>query len=509
MITRALIPAAGRGRRAYPKTSFMPKVMLEIDGKPLIQRNIELLRDELGIRDITIITGYMAERVEKVLGDGVGLGVTLSYVRCDDVDAGLASGISLARDHFAEPFVTVLGDELYLNSNHRDLLAHWRDDCDVVCAVLPNANEEQIRRNYGVSIEGDRIVLLEEKPTAFSNRFLGCGTYVFTPKIFEAIALTGRSSRTGRVELTDAINVLAQKDTGVRPFLLQGKYFNINSVDEYNYANYVARAQRMRRCRVSVIVPAYNEQDSIEYVVNDFKDHVDEVFVVDNSSRDKTAEVARAAGARVSTVQLKGYGDTIRYGLDHARGDILVVTEADFSFRARDLGKLLEYLKDADMVIGTRTTRQLIEQGTNMRGPVRWGNIIVAKLVEVLWWGRVARFTDVGCTLRALWRDSYQRMRPVLEGVGPELSPEMMVAALITRLRVIEVPVSYHRRVAGDSKHSASYLHIARTASRMLRTIARKRFGWGPAPVESQELLSSAKPARRRKPVKQKVVQSV
>src|SRR5262249_39766292 len=160
----------------------------------------------------------------------------------------------------------------------------------------------------------------------------------------------------------------------------------------------------------------YNEEESIGYVVRDFKDAVSEVLVVDNSSRDRTAEVARAEGARVETVRLTGYGDTIRHGLDHATGDILVVVEADSSFRARDLSKLLEYLKDADMVVGTRTTREMIEQGTNMRGPVRWGNVLVAKGVELLWWGQQPRFTDVGCTYRALWRDTYARIRPLLRG---------------------------------------------------------------------------------------------
>jgi hypothetical protein len=129
------------------------------------------------------------------------------------------------------------------------------------------------------------------------------------------------------------------------------------------------------------------------------------------------------------------------------------------------------------MVVGTRTTRELVEQGTNMRGPVRWGNVVVAKLVELLWWNLQPRFTDVGCTYRALWRDAYQAIRPLLRGVGPELSPEMMVAALQARKRIIEVPVSYHRRIGGESKHSANYFRISRTALRMLRTILLKRLG--------------------------------
>ena len=85
-------------------------------------------------------------------------------------------------------------------------------------------------------------------------------------------------------------------------------------------------------------------------------------------------------------VKCKGYGDTIKYGLDNAVGDILVVVEADHTFRAKDLGKFLEYLKDSDMVIGTRTTRQMIEQGANVQVLLRWGNVFVGKLVEALWW---------------------------------------------------------------------------------------------------------------------------
>jgi hypothetical protein len=108
---------------------------------------------------------------------------------------------------------------------------------------------------------------------------------------------------------------------------------------------------------------------------------------------------------------------------------------------------------------------------------VRWGNVIVAKFVELLWWSLQPRFTDVGCTYRVLWRETYQAIRPLLRGVGPELSPEMMVAALEVRKRIIEVPISYHRRIGGESKHSANYYRIGRTAARMLRAILSHRFG--------------------------------
>jgi dTDP-glucose pyrophosphorylase len=474
VITQALLPAAGRGIRADSKTRYTPKVLLEVDGRPLIQRNIELLRDEVGISDFTVVVGYRADQIRQALGNGERLGVRIRYVETPDVARGLAHGIQLTREFFQEPFLTLLADELYLGSNHREIANVPPDGWDAVCGVSHTADMEQIKRNYSVRIVDDRITELIEKPALPHSDVLGCGTYLFTPAIFDAIEATPRSARSGRVELTDAINTLAA--TGrVRPFWLRGTYFNINSVDDYSYAQYIARAARFPSCRVSLVVPAYNEEASIGYVVRDFRDKVHEILVVDNSSQDRTAEVARAHGARVETVKLGGYGDTICWGLDHADGDVLVVVEADYSFRARDLGKMLEYLKDADMVMGTRTTRELVEQGTNMRGPVRWGNVIVAKLVEVMWWGRQPRFTDVGCTYRALWRDTWLKIRHRVRGIGPELSPEMMVAALQERRRIIEVPVSYHQRVGGESKHSASYAHVTRTALRMLRTVMRKR----------------------------------
>jgi dTDP-glucose pyrophosphorylase len=477
MITKALIPAAGRGLRAYPKTSYGPKVMLEVDGAPLIERNLKILQQQLGIRDVTVIVGYMADQIRSHLGDGSRLGLQIRYVDCPQVEKCLAHGVCLAREHLQEPFVTILGDELYLDSNHQELKSLCEQDFRAICGITHTRERSRIRENYGVFVENGRINTLVEKPTSTPNDLLGCGTYVFTPEIFKAIDQTPASARSGRVELTDAINRLAQSGPGVLPFYITGTYFNINSSDEHNYAQYVARAANFDDYKISVVIPAYNEAESIASVVNDFKDRVDEVLVVNNSSRDETAAVAAAAGARVETVQLKGYGDTIRWGLDHASGDIFVVVEADCSFRARDLDKLLEYLKDADMVMGTRTTRELIEQGTNMRGAVRWGNVVVGKLVEAMWWSQQPRFTDVGCTYRALWRDTFQKIKPLLRGTGPELAPEMMVAALLARLRVIEIPVSYHRRAAGESKHSANYLHISKTALRMLRTILAMRFG--------------------------------
>lgn len=476
MIKKALIPAAGAGVRAYPATNYIPKVMLEIAGKPIILRNIEILRDKLGIKDITVITGYMGSAIKDFLKDGSQFGVQIGYIDCDDHSIGLARGILLAKDKIKEDFITILGDEVYINSDHETLKGICGKGGVLACCLIKSDDLKMIEKNYTVSLDGNRITALEEKPKNAESGIIGCGTYIFTPEIFGAIEKTHPSKRSGKVELTDAINTLVKDRKNVYGIFLKGEYHNINSVEDYNYANYIYRATFFDDFKVSVVIPAYNEEESIGYVVRDFLDKVDEVFVVDNSSKDKTKETAEKAGARVETVSLNGYGDTIRYGLDNAKGDILVVVEADHSFRAKDLGKFLEYLKDSDMVIGTRTTRQMIEQGANMKGLLRWGNVFVGKLVEILWWSQEPRFTDVGCTYRAIWKDTYLKIRDNLKGIGPEFSPEMMIEVLRARKRIIEIPISYYRRATGVSKHSENYFKVSKTALKMLKLIFKKRF---------------------------------
>lgn len=476
MIELGLIPAAGEGVRAYPATTWMPKVMLEIAGKPIIQRNLEILRDAFGIKRIVIITGHLAEMIEAHFGDGSDFGVEITYVHCDDPKIGLACGILLAEAHLDRPFVTILGDEVYLDSNHAALRPEGTD-WFAWCGVHRTHDTRRIQKNYLVTVEEGRIVDLEEKPKQPRGDLLGCGTYVFQPSLFDSIRKSAPNPRTGRVELTDVIQGAARAGMTVLPFELEGDYLNVNSIEDHHTANHLARTKQFDSFKTSLVIPAYNEEESISHVVRDFIDFVDEVLVVDNSSSDRTAELARKAGARVETVSLKGYGDTIQWGLDHASGDILIITEADHSFRSKDIGKFLEFLKDADLVMGTRTTREMIEQGSNMGGLLRLGNIVVGKLIEVLWWSQEPRFTDVGCSYRALWKSTWVKIRNQATHTGPEFSPEMMIATLQARLRVIEIPVSYHARIGGESKHSSGLFHVSKTALRMLRLIIAKRLG--------------------------------
>ena len=107
---------------------------------------------------------------------------------------------------------------------------------------------------------------------------------------------------------------------------------------------------------------------------------------------------------------------------------------------------------------------------------MRYGPCTFGKIIELLWWSQEPRFTDVGCTYRALWKDVWTKIRGNLRGIGPEFSPELMIEVLRARKRVIEIPVSYHARIGGESKHSDGFFKVARTALRMLKIIFAKRF---------------------------------
>lgn len=226
--------------------------------------------------------------------------------------------------------------------------------------------------------------------------------------------------------------------------------------------------------RVSVVLPAYNEERSIGPAVADFfiDGVVDEVVVVDNNSRDRTAEETRQTRARLVHEAKQGYGNALRRGLREATGDIVVLAEPDGTFIGRDVLKLLAYADDFDMVCGTRTTRELVWEQANMGWFLRVGNWTVAKLLQVLHGG--PSLSDCGCTLRLVHRAAIDRIQDELTVGGSHFLPEMVILGLKRGLRIIEVPVNYRGRV-GESKITGSLQGTLRTGFNMIALILRYR----------------------------------
>ena len=123
-----------------------------------------------------------------------------------------------------------------------------------------------------------------------------------------------------------------------------------------------------RNFKVSVVMPAYNEEGFIFQAVRAFLSipEVDEVIVVDNNSKDETKKLATQAGAHVITEPKQGYGHASKTALMSATGDLVFIVEPDGTFRARDIYKFLSYADEFDAVIGTRTSKSCIWRGANM-----------------------------------------------------------------------------------------------------------------------------------------------
>lgn len=225
---------------------------------------------------------------------------------------------------------------------------------------------------------------------------------------------------------------------------------------------------------VSVVLPAYNEEQYIRAAVEDFARSgvVDEIVVVDNNSRDRTAEEARMTTARVVQETAQGYGHALRRGLREATGDIIIMAEPDGTFIGRDVLKLLAYSEDFDMVCGTRTTRELVWEQANMGWFLRIGNWVVAKMLQLLHDG--PSLSDCGCTLRLTHRKALQQIQDDLTVGGSHFLPEMVILGLRKKLAIIEIPVNYRGRI-GESKITGSMTGTLKTGFRMIGLILRYR----------------------------------
>jgi glycosyltransferase involved in cell wall biosynthesis len=214
-----------------------------------------------------------------------------------------------------------------------------------------------------------------------------------------------------------------------------------------------------RGSRISVVLPTYNERDSIRAAILDFAatNVVDEIIVVNNNAAPGTSqEVATAVEQLPDDTLLRevheprqGYGFAIQRGLREASGDYLVVSEPDGTFLGRDTFKLLAYVDDFDVVYGSRTARTFIWRGANMGVWLRWGNWGVAKLMEFLF--NSTNLTDVGCTMRLLRREALAKLDLEFSVGGSAFGPEMMLLSLLHGLRVIQVPVNYLPRIGVSS----------------------------------------------------------
>ena len=232
---------------------------------------------------------------------------------------------------------------------------------------------------------------------------------------------------------------------------------------------------------VVAVLTAYNDEESIGAAVEDFKKnkHIGKVIVIDNNSSDRTATLARRAGAKVFVEEKPGYGQCVfralTEGLKYRQYSHVLLCEGDMTFRAHDVEKFLAYAPHVDIVNGTRILEQLRAKKTQLSTFMYYGNFFVGKLLEIKHIGR-GTFTDVGTTYKLCNSEALRTLMPKLNSnINLEFNAYFLDAALQHDLSLLECPVTFHARLGKSKGGNVNDRRALIVGLRMIRGLI---FGW-------------------------------
>ena len=223
--------------------------------------------------------------------------------------------------------------------------------------------------------------------------------------------------------------------------------------------------------RVSIIIPVYNEEESIGYVLERIPDRDQyEIIVVDGGSTDRTVEIARSYGAREVDEPRRGYGRACSTGLNHASGDIVVFLDGDGADDPTQIPDLIKHLNigQKDMALGSRLAGDI--QSGAMPWHQRFGNQLSAGLIRILY---KLPITDLS-PFRAVKRDKLLSID--VKDMTYGWPTEMICKAARNDWRIVEIPVNYHRRYGGRSKISGTVRGTVLATYHIITTILK--YAW-------------------------------
>ena len=227
-----VILAAGLGSRIHPLSFNIPKPLLPVCNKPIIQYQIEYLR-QLGISQIRIVVHHLKEKLMDYFGDGSSLGVQIRYIE-QKRPLGIAHAVALLEPHIDAPFLLFLGDIFLVPRNLETLLKLYGETGGSgFLAVKRETNPEYIKRNYAVTLSQDGLVKrVIEKPRYVTNDLKGCGVYFFDLPIFDAVRRTPRTAMRDEYEITSAIQILI--DDGYKVYAAEVVEWDMNVTVPYD-----------------------------------------------------------------------------------------------------------------------------------------------------------------------------------------------------------------------------------------------------------------------------------
>ncbi len=221
---KAIILSAGEGTRMRPLTLTKPKTMLPVAGKPIIQYNIEALR-ECGVKDILIIVGYKEEIVKNYFQDGKEFGVNISYATQSKLE-GTADAIGYGKDFIEDSLIILNGDIILDEEIIQEIKEDYEKSKPDTLMVITEVEDPSA---FGVvELEGDKIIKIIEKPKKgeTDSKLINTGIYIFNKDIFDKIDKTEISSR-GEYEITDSLSMQIYEGKTVKGHLTTKHWMDI------------------------------------------------------------------------------------------------------------------------------------------------------------------------------------------------------------------------------------------------------------------------------------------
>jgi len=233
-IDKAVVLAAGKGTRMGDLTEDLPKPMVEVRGRPILDYIVDGLKEN-GVDQILLIVGYKKEVIMDYFGDGSSRGISISYETQVTQD-GTGRVVDLAKPFSdGDPFVLSYGDILVPAASYASLVEIGEDDAILTVRRAP---EEEVAKGGAVFIENGYVTNLIEKPQPPQpmSPFYNAGIYSFTAKIFDYTAKLKLSPR-GEYELTDAIRDMAVDGLKFRAEELTGDWADVRDPGVLNELN--------------------------------------------------------------------------------------------------------------------------------------------------------------------------------------------------------------------------------------------------------------------------------